>query len=149
MNKNEQMSHSSDTDVDEEIEVVDSVTAGNAPAPVVDDWCTPPGGDSNISTVVEFTGTSISRSFQSNLFPGPPTKKAKLDRSDSDEYDKSDSTSDATSHVDVASGWGDGNTLFGGVGWGRKTPDLIDEKDVSWEPPREKGICFNFFFFEF
>lgn len=89
--------------------------------------------------------------FQSNLFPGPPTKKAKLDRSDSDDCDKSDSTSVTTSYVDIASGWGDaspvGNTPFGGGGWGCKTPD-VDEKDVSWEPPVAKGIGF-FLFFDF
>ena len=65
MNKNEIGSSSSDADVEEEVEVIDSVVVESATVPVVDDddWCTPIGGGSNISNSMEITGMFTFENF--------------------------------------------------------------------------------------
>ena len=63
MNKNELVSNSSDADVEEEVEVVDSVAVESATVSVDDDWCTPLGGDGNISNPMDTTGMFISETF--------------------------------------------------------------------------------------
>ena len=75
MNKNELVSNSSDADVEEEVEVIDSVAVESATVSADDDWCTPLGGDSNISNPIDFTGMFISENFPNLIYSQDPPRK--------------------------------------------------------------------------